>query len=160
MLPGYENNPQPLKKNWQSREIKGRKEWKLQLEMFWYFWGYFLSATWSVWMCVSPGWYHSFCIWYNMCCVVCAQSVSVSYILMSRWTSITLLWWQCIAIIMHFYGVLSWSHCLLNVCWPILETHSCTPSQSSWMRPTPILSESQFCSPYTAVYTAGLSPQV
>lgn len=30
-----------------------------------------------------------------------------------------------------FYGVLSWSHCLLNVCWPILETCVCTPSQSS-----------------------------
>lgn len=36
-----------------------------------------------------------------------------------------------------FSGVLSWSHCLLNVCWPILETCVCTPSQSSWMSPTP-----------------------
>lgn len=36
-----------------------------------------------------------------------------------------------------FHGVLSWSHCLLNVCWPILETCVCTSSQSSWMSPTP-----------------------
>ena len=69
MLPGYKNNPQPLKKKWQSREIRGRKEWKLPLAMFWYFWGYFLSATWFVWMCVSLGWYHSFCVYGTTCAV-------------------------------------------------------------------------------------------